>query len=259
MAIDYSGQVAIVTGAASGFGRELVTRMAKQQARGIILVDIQEHAGQTVEKELNAIRQGCAKFIRADVASPKDMKHVFATAKSLYGSINIVVPNAGITEAMPMEDDDDDKWIKVVDIDLTGVVLATRLALSEWKKSGMGGVIVPTASLAGLYPQAGSPVYCAAKAGVVMLVRSLEGLKTQGIRVNAVCPSFSPTPLLSSNPRKDSNGQIPKFVQDRIVPISLVVDAFEKAIKDESLAGAIIRITPEFGIDLYKQRKQAKI
>ncbi|TPX32245.1 hypothetical protein SeMB42_g07640 [Synchytrium endobioticum] len=220
------GKVAIVTGGASGFGKEISTRLVKQGAK-VVIVDIQQSAGLHLEHELNAISNGACKFIEANVVSPDHMKHVFAVAASLYGRIDIVVPNAGIAQRIPFEQDDNDSWVAVIDVDLTG------------------------ASLAGLYPQPPSPVYAAAKAGLVMLTRSLEHLKKQGIRVNTICPSFSPTPLLHAG-----DIHLPDSIKSRFVPVSLVVDAFEKAIKDESLAGAIIRVTPEFGIDIYKESRQ---
>ncbi|KAJ3060579.1 hypothetical protein HK102_009439 [Quaeritorhiza haematococci] len=124
------------------------------------------------------------------------------------------------------------------------------------QRSGRGGVVLNVSSLAGLYPQDYQPVYAASKAGVIHFTRSLESLsyQTPSIRVNCICPSFSPTPLVQKT--EEIYGEPFKAVVDQaMVPVEMVVDAMMRGIEDEGLAGAAIRVTPQFGIDLFNFRK----
>ncbi|KAJ3185983.1 hypothetical protein HDU85_000897 [Gaertneriomyces sp. JEL0708] len=248
-----NGKVAIITGASSGFGKALSYRLAGKGAK-LVLGDITDKSGRQIEQELNTKYPGCAVFVRCDVTNKADQLALFETANKRFGSIDIVVNNAGIGENKVFHENETDNWINVLRIDLEAVILGTRLALTEMLKAGKGGVIVNTASLAGLYPQPNQPVYAAAKGGVVHFTRSLGHLaKTDGIHVNAVCPSFSPTGILEEGYK--AFGEAFKQVTANQVPVELVINAFVKAIEDETLAGQCIRVTPELGIDLYNWRR----
>ena len=130
-----------------------------------------------------------AYFIQCDVTNYDHQANMFKTARTHFGGVDIVINNAGIAERTPLWEDDTGFWKKVIDIDLTAVVEGTRLGIQVLREQGRGGVIVNTASLAGLYPQALTPVYSAAKFGVIGLTRSCKELG-DGIRVNAVAPRY---------------------------------------------------------------------
>ncbi|KAI8826955.1 uncharacterized protein EV422DRAFT_563039 [Fimicolochytrium jonesii] len=246
------GKVAIVTGASSGFGRALAWRLAGKGAK-VVLGDISDAAGTALEKEINAKYPGQAIFRVCDVTSKADQQRLFEAAKTKWGSIDIVVNNAGIGESKQFDKDEEDIWVKVLRIDLEAVIIGTRLALTEMIAAGKGGVIVNTASLAGLYPQWNQPVYAAAKGGVVHFTRSVgEFAKRHGIHINAICPGFSPTGILVSA-EKTLGPLFMKATQDR-VPVEQVIDAFIMSIEDDTLYGQSIRITKQLGIDLYKWR-----
>jgi 15-hydroxyprostaglandin dehydrogenase (NAD) len=131
---------------------------------------------------------------------------------------------------------------------LTAVILGSRIAISHFLNLKQAGVVVNVASLAGLYPQAAQPVYAAVKAGVVNFTKSLGYLGSKGIRVNAVCPSFAKTALT------DKAVQAGFAIKDW-VEVDLVIDAFMMAIQDSTLAGDLIRITPQYGIDIPSAKK----
>ncbi|KAH6565506.1 hypothetical protein BASA82_000794 [Batrachochytrium salamandrivorans] len=254
-----SGKIAIVTGASSGFGKALALQLVSRGAK-VVLGDISEVAGQRLEKELNTKYSGSALFIKCDVRKKEDMQTLFDSASALYGAIDIVVNNAGIAEKEPFIDSTEDTWKAVIDIDLTAVILGTRMAIAEMIKlsnrNGSKGdrrVIVNTASLAGLYPQPQQPVYAAAKGGVVHFTKSLAHLaKDHHIHVNCVCPSFSKTAILDSSLGKT----VPESM---LVPIHLVIEAFFLAIEDDTLKGAVIRVTPKYGIDIVGTNHRSKM
>ena len=121
------------------------------------------------------------------------------------------------------------------------MIQGTRLAVKQFEiQGGSDYCVINVASLAGLVSTPMTPVYGAAKAGVVNFSRSIgESVKDLGIRVNTICPSFSPTAM--TDPLKD---MISSWVS-----VEIVTDAFMMAILDDRLAGDVLRITPKYGID----------
>lgn len=128
-----------------------------------------------------------AYFVKCDVTNYDHQVEMFKAAEKYFGGVDIIVNNAGIAEKRPLWEDEAGVWKKVIDIDLSAVIEGTRLGVAALKKQGHGGVIINTASLAGLYPQIKTPVYSAAKFGVIGLTRSFKDFG-HNIRVNAVAP-----------------------------------------------------------------------
>ncbi|RKO83676.1 hypothetical protein BDK51DRAFT_27511, partial [Blyttiomyces helicus] len=226
-----SGKVAIVTGSSSGFGKALAIRLGAKGAK-LVLGDIDVKNGQAYADALDKQYPGKVVFARCDVSRKEDVKSLFELAKSKFGSIDIVINNAGIPETSIFHEDATDAWEKVIDIDLTAVIYGTRLALTEMIAAGKGGVIVNTASLAGLVPVYFQPVYAAAKAGVVNFTRSLVRFgRTHNIHVNAVCPGFSPTGILAKG-EKLHGEKVFRDTTQALVPVETVIDAFVMAIEE---------------------------
>jgi len=135
-----------------------------------------------------------------------------------------------------------------MEINLKAVVRGTQLGIHYMRKSGKGGVIINTSSLAGLVPQKHTPVYSAVKAGVVQLSRSLYFLEDENIRVVAICPSFTESAITA--PIKDMLANIyGKY--GTIMPVEMVVEGFVELVTDKHKkgGGAILRITPSTGRD----------
>ncbi|KAI9209350.1 uncharacterized protein BJ171DRAFT_486531 [Polychytrium aggregatum] len=250
-----AGATVIITGAASGFGKALAQRLFKKGAN-LLLTDISP-----VQFEPgDMISAGSNRFVsvRANVCNADEMRHAFQRALSEFGRIDIVVNNAGIAETLPFtKPDEASRWKQVIDVDLSAVVLGTKLALMHLLDRQQPGIIINVASLAGLYPQFFQPVYAAAKGGVVHFTRSLAPYNDEGIRVVALCPSFSPTPLLS---QVGPDGRESQLKPEGLVPIELVIDAFIVIIENDKVkGGSCVRVTPQFGIDLYGIKGRSKL
>ncbi len=193
--MNISGKVAIVTGAGSGIGRATALRLAKEGAK-VVVADIDDGgAGETVS--MIEAAGGTAASVHCDVTRSADLDAMFAFAERTYGGFDILHNNAGIGTGLPRWPDcGEEQWQRTMIVDLFAVVEGTRRAIPLLRKRG-GGVIISTASVAGLFGYAADPIYCAAKHGVVGLTRSLAPLKAEGIRVNCLCPGVVDTPMLT--------------------------------------------------------------
>ncbi len=195
--MNIDGKVAIITGAGSGIGRATAQRLASEGA-AIVVADVNE-AGSAETVAAIEKAGGRAAAVRVDVTRSADIDSMFAFARKTFGGFDILYNNAGITTGLPRWPDcPEENWRKTIDVDLVGVIEATRKAIPLLKERG-GGVIIHTASLAGLFGFQADPVYSAAKHGVVGLTRALVSLKDEAnIRVNCVCPAVVDTPLVTS-------------------------------------------------------------
>jgi len=128
----------------------------------------------------------------------QSVKDAFQFALEKFEKIDIVCNNAGIAMTEDFDEGIDMKWKKVIDVNLTAVIIVAQVAIHYMKQSN-GGVIINTASVGGLQPIPFSPVYAATKAGVIHLTRSLSHLNNiYKIRVVAICPSYVETPILEN-------------------------------------------------------------
>ncbi|HZP30488.1 MAG TPA: SDR family oxidoreductase [Acidimicrobiia bacterium] len=192
--MDIEGKVAVVTGGGSGIGRATVLAFAGAGAT-VVVADVDEAGGhETVGLVEDA--GGRATFVRADVAEARAIEALYAGVERDLGGLDIVHNNAGLVSGEPeWPDTTPETLMRVMAVNLGGVVLGTRLAVEPLRRRG-GGAIVNTASMAALYPLAPDPIYSATKAGVAMFTRACAPLADEGIRVNAVLPALVDTPLL---------------------------------------------------------------
>jgi NAD(P)-dependent dehydrogenase (short-subunit alcohol dehydrogenase family) len=185
--MQFHGQVALVTGAASGIGRALVQRFVAGGA-AVVAVDIVEEPLQKVVAELQA-QKGNITACVANVATDTDVERMLTAATSAYGRLDILCNNAGIMDRMtPAADTSLQLWDRVLAVNLTGPFLACRRAIPIMLEQG-GGRIINTASEAGLRGGTAGTPYTVSKHGIVGLTRSIAfHYGDRGIRCNAVCP-----------------------------------------------------------------------
>ena len=194
--MDIQGKVALITGGGSGIGRATALRLASEGA-AVVIADIDEAGGAETVRQIESTG-GRAAFVQADVTVAADAEAMVAFAEKTFGGLDILHNNAGILTGQPRYPEaEPERWIKVLEINLRGVILGSQFGIQSMRKGG-GGVIVNTASMAGFgYGFPPDPVYAASKGGVVLFTASLAPLKDEAnIRVNCVCPGVVDTPMM---------------------------------------------------------------
>ncbi len=218
--MDLQNKVAIITGAGSGIGRATALRLARE-GTAIVVADVND-AGSAETVSMVEAAGGKAAAVHVDVTDSSDIDAMFAFADTTYGGFDILYNNAGITTGAPRWPDcPEEQWMKTIAVDLVGVIEGTRKAIPLLKKRG-GGVIIQTASLAGLFGFQADPVYSAAKHGVVGLTRALVYLKPEAnIRVNCVCPAVVNTPMATYSV-KNLTGAAAEEAQRRLAAMPML-------------------------------------
>ena len=189
------GKVALITGAGSGFGRASALLFGREGAQ-VMMVDVDEQAGRQTRDTLLA-EGGQGATVVADVSRAADAEQMIQATVRTYGRLDIIFNNAGIgMPHMPTEEIPEDLWERIMAVNLKGVFLGCKYAIPVMKRQG-GGVILNTASMAGIRPRIGSLPYAASKGAVITLTKSLAlELSSYRIRVNCLAPVAADTPLL---------------------------------------------------------------
>ena len=190
-------KVAVVTGAASGFGAGTAELFAAQGA-GVVVADISDEAGEAVVESINT-SGGRAVYVHADVTSRGDAKRMIQAANDLGGGLDILVNNAGYSHRnKQFSDVTDEEFDKVYNVNVKAVFIAIQEALPVLRERG-GGCISNTSSTAALRPRPGLAVYCSSKGAVSNLTKALAvELAPDNVRVNAICPVIGETGMLET-------------------------------------------------------------
>ena len=185
------GKACLVTGAASGIGLATARAFAREGAQ-VAVLDVDRAGAERATAELGP--QAVA--LVADVADEEAMGAAFERCDERLGGLDVAVAGAGIAMEGSLEEIEPERFDRVVAVNLRGSYLTARLAIPRLRARG-GGSLLFVSSNAGLVARAFDPVYCATKAAVVMLARSLAlGLARDRIRVNVICPGPVDTPTL---------------------------------------------------------------
>jgi 3-hydroxybutyrate dehydrogenase len=193
--MELQGKTAIVTGAASGIGKEIAALFAREGA-SVAIADLNLAAANDAAAELRAA--GCkATGVAMDVASEESVAIAVAGVVESFGGVDILVSNAGIQIVHPIEDFSYADWKKMMAIHLDGAFLTTRACLPHMYRSGRGGSIIYMGSVHSKEASLLKAPYVTAKHGLIGLAKVVakEGAK-HGVRANVICPGFVRTPLV---------------------------------------------------------------
>ena len=216
--MDLSNKVAIITGGAAGIGRAITKTLASYGAKVVINYNRSAEAAESLQKEIES-SGGEALIVQADISKFADAEKLVLATIERFGTIHILVNNAGITDDALILRMNETQFDRVIDTNLKGVWNVTKHAAKTLLKSGYGRVI-NISSVSGVLGNAGQTNYSAAKAGVIGLTKALaREFAPREVTVNAVAPGFIETDMtrkLSDDIRNQWQAQIPlkRFGQD---------------------------------------------
>jgi 3-oxoacyl-[acyl-carrier protein] reductase len=190
------GTTTVITGAGSGMGRA-TARLFAERGADVVAVDIDGEAAEATADDIAELGDGDAIGVTADVSDPEDVEAFVDRAIDAFGSVDVLHNNAGIPQqSTPVEDVTEETWNSVIDVNLKSAFLGAKYAVPYMREQG-GGVILNTASTAGIRPRTGLSAYATSKGGMITLTKQLaHELAEDGIRVNAICPVATDTDML---------------------------------------------------------------
>ena len=192
---DFSGKVAVVTGGGQGMGRAVASRFVEGGAK----VVVNDKNGDAAQRTVDTLGS-CAVAAPGDVTVKADVDAVVRQAMDAFGSIDILINNAGILFSTTLEDMEEEEWDLVIDVNMKGTYLFTRAVLPVMKRAGWGRIVNFSSTAGKAVSTLGGPHYTAAKAGVLGLTRAAaKEFAPYGITVNAVCPGLVNTEMVQQN------------------------------------------------------------
>ncbi|XP_056313501.1 15-hydroxyprostaglandin dehydrogenase [NAD(+)] isoform X1 [Danio aesculapii] len=250
------GKTALVTGGAQGIGRAVVEELLQNGAK-VALVDLNQSVGEECKNDLDdQFGEDNCIFIQCDVTDGGKLGDAFQNTVDRFGRLDIVINNAGINN--------EKNWEKTIEVNLTSVIKGTYLALEHMSKEygKQGGAIINVSSMAAFLHSPHQPVYTATKYGVIGFSRAMADASEQGnygVRINALCPAFVDTQLLQTVEHEETMGKFVKYKDDfkqrmdkyGVLKPSLIAEGMLRLITDESLNGAVMKITCSKGIHFH--------
>src|SRR5690606_25403295 len=193
-------KVAIITGGASGIGLAACRRFVEEGAK-VVLSDYDAEKGKEEAKKLQDEGYD-VQFVQVDVANMKSVRELMDCTLNMYGRIDVLVNNAGITQDATLLKMTEEQFDRVIDVNLKGVFYCTKAVAPIMVEQGKGKII-NTSSVVGVYGNFGQTNYAASKSAVIGMTKTwAKELGRKGINVNAVAPGFIATPMVQKMPEK---------------------------------------------------------
>ena len=197
------GQKALVTGASSGIGKGVAIELAKANADVVVNYVSHEDVAFELVEQLKTDYGVNAYAHYADVSNEDDVKGMFEKMIKEFGTIDILINNAGLQQDAPFDEMTLEQWNKVISVNLTGQFLCAREAVKEFKRRGVvseiscaAGKIIHISSVHEVIPWAGHANYAASKGGIMLLMKSIaQEVAPFRIRVNSIAPGAIRTPI----------------------------------------------------------------
>jgi len=251
--MNVSNKISVITGAAKGLGKAFAEELLKNGAK-VVLTDFNEKLGQSTLAEFSQkYSKDKVLFIKCDVTNDTQTREMFQSVKSKFGNLDIMINNAGCGKEF-------DGWEMTIDLNVTGTLRSTMLALEQMRrdKGGNGGVIINVSSMAGIHPNPCGPVYSASKGAILMYSLSLAKnpeLAANGIRINVLAPAFVQTSMYQGLMDESSIHvpQIAKMILSKVGVMTpqYVAENMMELIVDESKTGAIMKLSQNGGKDYH--------
>lgn len=237
-------KVAVITGAASGIGKEIAHAFSKEGAK-VVIADLDQQGADAVADELGARTQR-ALGVAMDVTDEAQVEAGMAKAIDAFDSIDVLVSNAGIQIVEALDQFDFKQWKKLLAIHLDGAFLTTRAALRQMYKQGTGGSIIYMGSVHSKEASKLKAPYVAAKHGLIGLAKVVakEGAQ-HGVRANVICPGFVRTPLVDKQiPQQAKELGISEAEVIRNVMLKDTVDGEFTTVEDVAAAAVFFASFP---------------
>jgi dihydroanticapsin dehydrogenase len=187
------GKIAIITGGASGIGEAIVRKLAEEGA-AVVSADIQDELGRKVVASVNEAG-GNAEYATVDLRDLDQVKALMDRVVAAHGRIDILVPNAGLQYEKILTETSEEEYDHMMSVNMKGAFFFCKYGVEAMLKTG-GGNVVATGSVLSLLAEPSLAAYCATKAGILNLVKSIAAdYGRQNIRANCVCPGYINTPL----------------------------------------------------------------
>jgi len=189
-------KVAVVTGTASGIGRETALLFAREGAK-VVGADINAEDGRKTAGEIQA-SGGDSVFVPTDVTSSEQVQKLVDTGVARYGGIDILFSNVGVVIGHALLDVPEEEWDHVMAVNLKSMFLCSKAVIPHMQKRGKGSIVLMS-SANGLMAEPCLATYCATKAAIIGLVQSIAtDYGKDNIRANCVCPTYTRTPLVET-------------------------------------------------------------
>jgi len=238
----FENKVVVITGGASGIGRAAVIKFAHEGA-AVAIWDVNKAQGK--ELELLLLNDGfVARFFEVNTANYTAVEHAARQTVKQFGTIHVLINNAGITRDASLQKMTVENWQQVIDVNLTGVFNCTK-AVSPYLIANNGGSVINTSSVVGLYGNYGQTNYAAAKSGVIGLTKTwARELGKHNITVNAVAPGFIATDMIATVPQKVLDAMKEKVPLKRLGTAEDVANTYVFLASAEAafISGAVISV-----------------